>query len=137
MEKEKKSRGRPKWIPDKITMERVFNYASVGLTEEQIANNLGISYQTLNERKNEFSDFADVLKRGKAAGINEVANKLFENAMSGNLGAQIFYLKARANWKETNVNELTGPDGNPIAVDNKIKLTINEVDERVKTLLKK
>lgn len=36
-----------------------------GLTDEQIAANIGISRSTLNEWKNRFSDISDTLKRGK------------------------------------------------------------------------
>lgn len=94
----KKGRGRPPWIP--YDNEKVESLAARGLTKEQIASCLGISYQTLNEKSKEFADFADAIKRGQDKGISIVANALFEGAKSGNTTAQIFFLKARAKWRD-------------------------------------
>lgn len=98
-QKEKSKRGRPKWQP--TDLEEVERLASRGLTQEQIAASLGISYQTLNERKKEFPDFADIIKRGGDRADAAVINALFENATThNNTTAQIFWLKARLNWIE-------------------------------------
>ncbi len=87
--------GRPKYeITPEIT-EKVEAYAAQGLTQEQIARCLGISYQTLNERKKENSEFSEAIKRGQAQGVETVTNALFESAKGGNTTAQIFYLKNR------------------------------------------
>lgn len=134
----KKSKGgRPKWIPDQQAYDSAFHYASIGLTEEQIAHNLGISYETLNERKKEYPEFADNIKRGKSYGIETVANKLFESAQAGNLGAQIFYLKARASWKEINTNEHTGVDGKPIELNSKSSVSVSSINDHINVLLGK
>lgn len=93
-------RGRPEWIPTEESIEQVESYAALGLTKEQIAHCLGISYQTLNEKTKEYSDFSDAIKRGSSKGIAMVANELTKNVKLGNVTAQIFYLKARANWSD-------------------------------------
>ena len=40
-------------------------WARDGLTEEQIAHNMGISRKTLYEWKSKYSDICDTLKKGK------------------------------------------------------------------------
>ena len=40
-------------------------WARDGLTDEQIAENIGISRSTLSDWKNKFSDISDALKKGK------------------------------------------------------------------------
>lgn len=51
-------------------------WARDGLTDEQIAHNIGISRSTLNEWKKRHPDISDTLKRGK-----EVIDRQVENAM--------------------------------------------------------
>lgn len=51
-------------------------WARDGLTDEQIAHNMGISRSTLNEWKKRYPDISDTLKRGK-----EVIDRQVENAM--------------------------------------------------------
>ena len=95
---EKRGRGRPKWVPP--DPEKVESLAARGLTLEQVASCLGISYQTLNEASKEYTDFAEAIKRGQNKGVSIIANALFESGKQGNTTAQIFYLKCRAKWKE-------------------------------------
>ena len=44
----------------------------------------------------------DAIKKGRAEGINQVSNALFEKATQGNVTAMIYYLKTRdrENWGE-------------------------------------
>jgi MarR-like DNA-binding transcriptional regulator SgrR of sgrS sRNA len=51
-------------------------WARDGLTDEQIAENLGIGIRTFYEYKNEFPQFAQALKNGK-----EVVDVMVENAL--------------------------------------------------------
>jgi transcriptional regulator with XRE-family HTH domain len=51
-------------------------WARNGLTDEQIAHNMGITAKTLYEWKNKYSDICESLKRGK-----EVVDILVENAL--------------------------------------------------------
>ena len=83
-----------------IDLEEVTRLAARGLTQEQIAAALGISASTLGNRKAESSELVEAIKKGQAQGIAAVANSLWDNAMSGNVTAQIFFLKARAKWKD-------------------------------------
>lgn len=53
-------------------------YASMGLSDEQIANNLGIATSTLYEWKKIHSEFSEAIKRGKEKIDLEVENKMLE-----------------------------------------------------------
>jgi len=94
--------GRPKWIPDEPACLQVQEMASRGLTVAQIASCLGISETTLYKKQNEYAEFMDAIKKGRAEGINQVSNALFEKATQGNVTAMIYYLKTRdrENWGE-------------------------------------
>lgn len=83
-----------------IDLAKVESLAAQGLTEEQIADALGISPRTLTNRKRDSADFADSIKRGKAKGIAIVTSKLMEQVKGGNVTAMIFFLKTRGGWSE-------------------------------------
>ena len=99
-----------------IDLKQVESLAANGLTQEQIASALGISETTLHQRKRDSADFAAAIKRGKAKGIALVTNKLMESIKGGNMTGMIFFLKTQAGWKETNVQEHTGANGDPISL---------------------
>lgn len=52
-----------------------------GLTDEQIAQNIGIARSTLNVWKNRFVDISDSLKRGKEIIDRQVENALLKRAL--------------------------------------------------------
>lgn len=56
-------------------------WARDGLTEEQIAANMGISRSTLSEWKKKHSDISDTLKRGKEVVDRQVENALLKRAL--------------------------------------------------------
>jgi transposase len=91
--------------PIEIDLKQVEALAGSGLTEAQIAEALGIGYRTLETRKHDYSEFSQAIKKGKAKGIAHVTNKLMEQVNEGNTTAILFYLKCRADWKETAVHE--------------------------------
>lgn len=62
-----------------LTSEKLLlleGWARDGLTDKQIAHNMGISRSTLNEWKNKYPDISDTLKKGK-----EVVDRMVENAL--------------------------------------------------------
>ena len=109
-----------------IDLKQVESLAANGLTQEQIAAALGISERTLRSRKGEIADFADAIKRGKAKGIALVTNKLMESIKGGNMTGMIFFLKTQAGWKETNVQEVTGANGEAIQHAVSIKIEFDD-----------
>lgn len=89
------------WLePDKLTL--LEGWARDGLTNEQIANNIGINVKTLYEWKNKESNISNALKKGKEVIDFEVENALLKSALEGNVTAQIFWLKNRKKeqWRE-------------------------------------
>ncbi|WP_418482688.1 helix-turn-helix domain-containing protein [Frisingicoccus sp.] len=56
-------------------------WARDGLTDEQIAQNIGISRSTLNAWKERYSDISDTLKRGKEVVDRKVENALLKRAL--------------------------------------------------------
>lgn len=111
-------------------------WAREGLTDEQIARNMGISRSTLNQWKEKYSDISDTLKRGKEVVDLQVENALLKRALgyeyeevsekykSGTLTekkvtkkqvvpdttAQIFWLKNRRpdKWKDKQDIQVSG-----------------------------
>lgn len=59
----------------------VEDWAMQGLTNKQIAGNLGISEGRLYEWQNDFPEFREALKRGKGVADYEVENALYRSAM--------------------------------------------------------
>lgn len=84
-----------------IDLAKVEQYAQVCDNEEEIALALGVSYSTLQNRKREFVDFANAIKRGKAAANIFVGGRLMNLVKEGNPAATIFWMKSRCGWKET------------------------------------
>lgn len=82
-------------------LERLEYLASRGLTQEQIAHSFGASQATFSRRLNDDEEFEKAYKRGKAAGIETIANVLFNKAEQGDTTAGIFYLKCRAGWRDS------------------------------------
>lgn len=68
------------WLePEGLTL--IEGWARKGLTNEQIAQNMGIARQTLQKWLNDYQDISDTLKKGKEVVDFEVESKLFRNAM--------------------------------------------------------
>lgn len=110
-------------------LELIKGWARDGLTDEQIAHNMGISHDTLYKYKKRYPEFAEALKNGKEVIDREVENALLKRALgyeyeevtqerkNGNLvttkiitkqvkpdtTAQIFWLKNRKpeQWRDT------------------------------------
>lgn len=60
---------------------KVKAWARDGLTDKQIANNMGIAHSTFKLWKKEYSALLSALKKGKEVVDMEVENKLYERAM--------------------------------------------------------
>ena len=107
---EKNVGGRPRIELTEEQKAEVKTLAAV-LNTEQIADYFGIGKTTwfaILERDQEVSE---LYKKGRAKAISTVASNLVAKANEGDLGAQIFYLKTQAGWKETQKLEGGGENG--------------------------
>lgn len=66
-------------LKDKLIL--IQGMARDGLTQQQIADNLGISIDTLIENKKKYSEFNNALKKGKEVIDFEVENALLKRAL--------------------------------------------------------
>lgn len=90
-----------RWLePDGLLL--LEGWARDGLTDEQIAHNMGITAKTLYEWKNAHSEICEALKKGKEVVDYQVENALLASALDGNTTAQIFWLKNRRpdRWRD-------------------------------------
>jgi transcriptional regulator with XRE-family HTH domain len=111
-------------------------WARDGLTDEQIAKNIGIQRPTLYDWKKKYSDISDALKRGKEVVDRQVENALLKRALgyefkevtqeltedgmritkvvtkqqAPDTTAQIFWLKNRKpqEWRDKQETEISG-----------------------------
>ena len=84
--------------PRKITiqiLEQIELHASRGLSQQQICHALGISETWWYDAKQKSAEISESFKRGKAKGLAEVSNAIFEQALNGSTGAACFFLKKR------------------------------------------
>lgn len=127
------------WLTEEGLL-KIEGWARDGLTDEQIAKNIGIGYSTLQAWKSKYRDIQDTLKRGKEVIDREVENALLKRALgytynevtqeadefgklavskvvtkqvSPDVTAQIFWLKNRKpkEWRDRKETELSGNIG--------------------------
>ena len=76
--------------------------AGFGITHDDIARQVGCEPKTLRKH------FRDELDRGSVEATAKVAQSLFQMATTGkNVAAAIFWMKARAGWKEKHEVQVT------------------------------
>lgn len=112
--------GRPAHQPTDAARKQVESMAGYGIPAEDIAMSLEISKPTLQKH------YRRELDMGHIKANSAVAQSLFKKATgegSQSVTAAIFWAKTRMGWKETVVNEHTGPlgeDGRPTAIEFRI-----------------
>lgn len=107
-----------RWLePDGLLL--LEGWARDGLTDEQIAHNMGISVKTLYVWKNEYGDICEALKRGKEVIDYEVENALLNKALGGDTTAQIFWLKNRRpdKWRDKPIENTSGDTEVRVVID--------------------
>lgn len=75
------AKGKYKYWLTKEGLLKLEGWARDGLTEEQIAKNMGIGYSTLQAWKNKYQDILDTLKKGKEVIDIQVENALLKRAL--------------------------------------------------------
>lgn len=113
-----------KWLKEENLL-LLKGWARDGLTDEQIAKNMGISVKTLFNWKTSYLPILQALKKGKEVVDYEVENALLSSALEGNTTAQIFWLKNRRpdKWRDKQKEET-----DKTALD-KLDNILNEIKE--------
>jgi hypothetical protein len=110
-EETRRGPGAPKHVPTPEQRKQVEAMASYGIPQEQIAGVIGVCHVTLRKH------YRDELDNAEAKANAMVAQSLFRKATSDGsqaVTAAIFWLKTRAGWKETVVNQHSGDAENPV-----------------------
>ena len=100
--------GRRAHQPDPVARRQVEAMSAYGVPETDIARVLGIDPKTLRKH------YRDELDTGGIKANSRIAESLYRKAMGDgpqSVTACIFWLKTRAQWKETMVQEHTGNVG--------------------------
>lgn len=95
---------------------KIQGWARDGLTEEQIAHNMGIRRSTLSEWKKKFPDILDSLKQGKEVVDREVENALLNKALG-------FRVTVKKSYK---VKDIIYENGRKIKETEKIEMVDEE-----------
>jgi hypothetical protein len=109
-----KKTGRPPHEPTDKIRSQVEALVGYGIPAVEIAMMVGISDETLRKY------YREEIDTGTAKANAKVAQSLYQKATGDGASAvtaAIFWLKTRAGWKETIVNENVGKDGGPIQVE--------------------
>lgn len=81
-----------KWLePENLVL--LHGWKLQGLTDEQIADKIGIAHRTFERWKSEHGQIRQAIKGGKQVANFVIENELYKKAKSGNTTAMIFYLK--------------------------------------------
>ena len=106
--------GRRSHVPTPQDRRQVEAMSGYGIPEADVACVLEIDPKTLRKH------YRTELNSGHIKATAKVAENLYRRATGEGreaVIAAIFWLKTRAGWKETNVHEMTGKDGGPIATE--------------------
>lgn len=87
------------FVATEAQRKQVRAMAAYGIPHEEIAKVVGCTRPTLRKY------FRDELDTASAQANARVAEMLYQQAMKGNVTAQIFWLKTRARWREVDREE--------------------------------
>jgi hypothetical protein len=108
-----------KWLEDD-NLILLQGWKRNGLTDEQIAKNIGINVRTLDKWKAKYGRIGQALKIGHEQANYAVEGKLLKKAMSGNTTAMIFWLKN--NWRDKYNDSELSPEERRLATARMEKL---------------
>ena len=111
--------------------EKVRYLAGVGVRQDDIAKIIGCSPKTLRKR------FRDELDRGVAEANATMFGYLFSAAKAGNVTAQIFWLKTRANLRERTLSDDAVPSADESNSQVVLHLPDNNRDPELTEVLRK
>jgi len=102
---------KPPHEPTKQARELVSLHATMGTRQEVIADLLDVDPKTLRKY------YRKELDQSVAKANATIGGVLFNKAKGGDTSAMIFWMKTRAQWRETSQVDLTSEDGSMKPVD--------------------
>lgn len=100
------------WLkPEKLVLLQ--GWARNGLTDEQIAQNVGVRRETIYDWKKKYPNISNALKIGREQANFIIEGKLFSKASHGNVTAMIFWLKN--NWRDKYNDSTLSPEERQLA----------------------
>ena len=105
-----------KWL-EQDNLVLISGWARDGLTDEQIAKNMGVAYSTFREWVKKFPTISAALKNNKEIADYQVENALYLKAISGDVGACCFWLKNRRPDRWRDKPDHTGGHGEVQIID--------------------
>ena len=108
-----------KWLRQE-NLNLIEGWKRNGLTDDQIAHNMGIAPRTLAYWKRDHVQILQALKIGRESANMLVERELFRKAASGNTTAMIFWLKN--NWRDKYNDSELSPEERKLAVARMEKL---------------
>lgn len=107
-----------KWL-EKENLVLLQGWKRNGLTDEQIAHNIGVSPRTLERWKSSYSQICRALKIGQNQANFIIESELFKKAKAGNTTAMIFWLKN--NWRDKYNDSALSPEERELYLERKRK----------------
>jgi len=107
----KGSKALNKFNPTEQQRHLVVMMTANGVKHGEQARALGCGERTLQKY------FKEELAFGKMKATANVSGALYQNAMEGNVSAQIFWLKSQGGWREADRLEITGANGKELLTD--------------------
>lgn len=102
-----KRMGRPrKWMPSEDDYAKVERFAGLlpldprGRNIPALGDLFNVSAATMRNRMLEDPELRGAYQRGRANAVGRMALSLYQQGISGNVTAQIFYLKTQGGWTE-------------------------------------
>ena len=92
--------GRSKKALPEHACEIIVQMAREGVKQSDIAQALGVSYQTFQRMRDEHEEVVNALRAGRTIEEDRLVGSLFTLAMKGNVTAAIFLLKARHSYND-------------------------------------
>jgi len=114
----------PTFEPTEKERQLVEQMCAVGIPQESICLVVrdGIDDKTLRKHFRRELDTAKVKANAKIGGT------LFNKAIAGDTASLIFWAKTQMGWRETQVTEISGPEGGPVPILNVPVLRNNTSD---------
>lgn len=109
--KAQRTQGRPSDY-DAAYLDEACRLIRLGMTDEEIAEELGVSRMALWRWREKYPEFRYAIKEAKDAQDARVVSSLMRTAHEGNVTAQIFWLKNRQPdlWRDRKETEIIVPD---------------------------